>query len=353
MSPEQIQGQPLDGRSDVFAIGVVLYELCSDQQLFQRDDTVATFYAVVRGEVPPLRSVCPQASELLEMIVHKALAKDPNQRFQSAADLAAELDQVVLDAGGRFSNISAIARFLSEWGINLSGAPPVLLSQLPKPLLLRRDNPSPSRPASATSPEVAPGPPAPPVQKAPGEPPAPPGTFYRIRPPAPGTDQRLRTPGGRDLRLHSIALRAPKQHTSVSLPLHGDIAQGLLPAPISLIAHGTTLMVELLGPPIGRGRDRPSLYHDAYDPNTRCESYTLLPITEGTHFDVGHRRSTVQRVYYASALAADPKGEPLSLRIQELMTELEAEGPLLRLCALHITDAEGGLTHLILVIVSP
>lgn len=137
MSPEQIQGLPLDGRSDVFAVGVVLYELCSGRPLFQRDDMVSTFYAVVRGEIAPLRSVCPQASPLLEMVVHKALAKDPTQRFQSAADLGAELDQVVQEAGGRFANISAVARFVAEWGISLTGSPPALLTQVPKPLLHR------------------------------------------------------------------------------------------------------------------------------------------------------------------------------------------------------------------------
>ncbi len=137
MSPEQIQGLPLDGRSDVFAVGVVLYELCSGRPLFQRDDMVSTFYAVIRGDIPPLRSVCPQATPLLEMVVHKALAKDPAQRFQSAADLGAELDQVVQEAGGRFANISAIARFVAEWGISLTGNAPALLTHVPKPLLHR------------------------------------------------------------------------------------------------------------------------------------------------------------------------------------------------------------------------
>lgn len=134
MSPEQVQSQPLDCRSDVFALGVVLYELCSGQPLFYRDDTVATFYAVVRGEVPPLRSVCPWASPHLEAVVHRALAKLPEQRFQSAAELGAELDQVVAEGGGRFSSIAAISRFLTERGVGLTGTPPALLTQIPKAL---------------------------------------------------------------------------------------------------------------------------------------------------------------------------------------------------------------------------
>lgn len=132
MSPEQVQAQPLDCRSDVFALGVVLYELCSGQPLFYREDTVATFYAVVRGEVPPLRSVCPAASPRLEAVVRRALAKLPDQRFQSAAELGAELDHVVAEAGGRFSSIAAISRYLSERGVSLSGTPPALLTQIPK-----------------------------------------------------------------------------------------------------------------------------------------------------------------------------------------------------------------------------
>lgn len=134
MSPEQVQAQPLDCRSDVFALGVVLYELCSGQPLFYREDTVATFYAVVRGEVPPLRSVCKDASPRLEAVVRRALAKQPEQRFQSAAELGAELDQVVAEAGGRFSSIAAVSRYLTERGVSLAGTPPTLLTQIPQAL---------------------------------------------------------------------------------------------------------------------------------------------------------------------------------------------------------------------------
>lgn len=413
MSPEQIQGQPLDGRSDIFALGVVLYELCSDQPLFQRDDTVATFYAVVRGEVPPLRSVCPQASPLLEMIAHKALAKHPDQRFQSAADLAAELDQVVQEAGGRFANISAIARFLSEWGINLSGVPPVLLKDTPKPLLMRKMqvaagpgtmtptplsvSPGPAmmpaqlaatleplpvlpKPA-APLPKVAP-PPVPPVRpplftpapirpppvppslpsslpqpspprEASPPPPALPATggLMRITPPAAGSEQRVRTQADRDLRLYTVALQAPKQHATLPLPI-SEVA-GLLPAPIAIVVNGTTIMVELAGTQIGRGRDRPSIYRDAYDPNTRCESHTLLQNTSGDCFDVGHRRATVRRVFYASALGKPGDTEPTRLTVSELRIEVDGGKPLARLCVLYTTDAESGLTHVVCVLISP
>lgn len=138
MSPEQIQLQPLDARSDVFALGVVLYEMCTGQPLFARDDNAATFYAIVRGEIPPLRSVCPQVPPLLESVVHQALARSLADRFASAAELAASLDKVVEEAGGRFSSIGAIGRFLQDRHIHLQAALPSLLHEVPKALFGRK-----------------------------------------------------------------------------------------------------------------------------------------------------------------------------------------------------------------------
>jgi hypothetical protein len=84
---------------------------------------------------------------------------------------------------------------------------------------------------------------------------------------------------------------------------------------------------------LGRGRDRLSLYYDAYDPNTRCETYTLLPSTPVASFDVGHRRLSVQRIHYASVVApgAGP-ADRLTLTLPELHIEVIANGPVLRLC---------------------
>jgi hypothetical protein len=118
------------------------------------------------------------------------------------------------------------------------------------------------------------------------------------------------------------------------------------------VVNGTTIMVELAGTQIGRGRDRPSLYRDALDPNTRCESYTLLPSTPGDCFDVGHRRATVQRVFYASVLGKPGDGEPLRLPVSELMLEIDGAKPLARLCAIYATDSASGLTHLVCVLIS-
>jgi hypothetical protein len=225
--------------------------------------------------------------------------------------------------------------------------PPVSVSQPPAPV---EPPPRPTPPPVAVSlarPSAPPTPPPAPPPQLEDEGPlciAPP-------PPGPGHEQRVRTPAGRDLRLSTVAMRAPKQHTGAPLPISS--IPGLLPAPVSLVVHGTTLLAELAGPPIGRGRDRPSLYQDAFAPNTRCESYTLLPSTPAASFDIGHRRAAVQRIFYASTIALSPGGETLRLAIPELKVEILGQEPLLRLCVLHVTDAESGLVHVVCVLITP
>lgn len=685
MSPEQIQGQPLDGRSDVFAAGVVLYELCSGKPLFQRNDTVATFYAVVRSEVPPLSSVCPEATPLLDAVAKRALAKDPNLRYQSAAELAADLDQVVKEAGGRFSSIAATARFLTDWGVSLVGPPPALLTQVPKARLVprtklparirkretgdsddslesdesfqkapeatleprrtgdapslsyeperlvgkrieryqvtrylgrtgpgrmqKRDRALPKLYYQAEAVTIGPGeqaaknaglledgqvalllcgqgaalkpfdeaqqarlaelvkkrrPPAgsehlvavldcihqpdgasivvmpfvkstlaalleagpvrvedaldlatallralagaaesqpdfvhgelspsrigllpltasasgtrvvlldlnlelvlgmPPlpfqgratVQNAElpylsperwgGEPPTPASDVYavgamlyqlfggdlgrattclrarrelprlppqrgllshvessifaalrheadrrptaarllellrdgqgllgstlrgaaarlRIKPTADTATKeplRLRTPSGQELVLSLLTVRAPKQHTTFALPLGKDVE--LLPAPLSLLANGETLLIEIdeaaaaTSGSFDRSRNRPSLYHDAHEPSSRCDRYTLIPNAATASFDIGHRRTTVQRVNYVSALrpAASPV-ESLLLPLPDLQIEIEVPGPLLRGVVLYSVAPQSGTAHAVAIALTP
>jgi serine/threonine-protein kinase len=87
MSPEQAQGQPTDVRSDVFSLGVVLYELLSGRRIFERDSLLDTLNAVVRDEPPTLES---PAAEL----VRRCLAKQASQRFQTMAEVKTALLQL-------------------------------------------------------------------------------------------------------------------------------------------------------------------------------------------------------------------------------------------------------------------
>ena len=91
MSPEQVRGDAIDTRSDLFSFGALLYEAVSGRKPFAAESRAATFSAVLTREPLPLVRFSPQAPEELERIVAKALAKDREQRYQSAKDLFIDL----------------------------------------------------------------------------------------------------------------------------------------------------------------------------------------------------------------------------------------------------------------------
>jgi len=98
MSPEQIAGQKADGRSDIFSLGVVLYELLTGQPAFEGNSLHATMYQVVHKEVPAPSLCRPGLSAAFDAIVAKAVAKDPLARYQDAAAMAAALRRALRSA---------------------------------------------------------------------------------------------------------------------------------------------------------------------------------------------------------------------------------------------------------------
>jgi serine/threonine-protein kinase len=91
MSPEQVRGDALDGRSDLFAAGALLWELCTGAPLFARPTADATLDAVLHAEVPPPSSRAPELPAELDAICARALARDPAERYASAAEFHAAL----------------------------------------------------------------------------------------------------------------------------------------------------------------------------------------------------------------------------------------------------------------------
>ena len=94
MSPEQAKGESADPRSDIFSFGVVLYEMLTGKLPFAAEDFAATLEAILTREPPPLAKYCPEAPSELQWIVTKALAKEPEERYQCTADLAIDLRHV-------------------------------------------------------------------------------------------------------------------------------------------------------------------------------------------------------------------------------------------------------------------
>ena len=91
MAPEQVEGKPADARSDLFAFGVVLYEMTTGRRAFQGKSQAGLIAAILASEPPPLSTLQPLAPPALELVVRGCLAKDPEERSQSAHDLMLEL----------------------------------------------------------------------------------------------------------------------------------------------------------------------------------------------------------------------------------------------------------------------
>jgi len=91
MSPEQVTGSPVDHRSDIFSLGVVLYEMLTHSKLFQGEDTPQIFHAVANFQPPPPSRVNPEVPHMLDFVVERALKKDPAVRYQDAFELAQDL----------------------------------------------------------------------------------------------------------------------------------------------------------------------------------------------------------------------------------------------------------------------
>ncbi|MEM6703397.1 MAG: protein kinase, partial [Acidobacteriota bacterium] len=94
MSPEQARGEPLDPRSDLFSLGVVLYELLSGIQPFRRDSKAQTYTALLTEQAPALDSVLEQSHPAASWVLDRALQKDRSLRFQSSSDFRAALDHL-------------------------------------------------------------------------------------------------------------------------------------------------------------------------------------------------------------------------------------------------------------------
>ncbi len=101
MSPEQISGQPVDQRSDIFSLGTVLYEMLTQTSLFAGLDVNQIAHNVTTAEPPPPSHSNPALPQMLDFIVARALKKDPSVRYQDAYEMAADLRDALAEMRGR------------------------------------------------------------------------------------------------------------------------------------------------------------------------------------------------------------------------------------------------------------
>jgi serine/threonine-protein kinase len=97
MSPEQVRSKPLDGRADVFSVGVVMYELVTGRRLFKRDSEMKTLDAVISAIVPKPRRFDTSVPPEVEAVMLKALSLRPKDRFQSAQQMQLAIENVMIE----------------------------------------------------------------------------------------------------------------------------------------------------------------------------------------------------------------------------------------------------------------
>ncbi|MFB1483772.1 protein kinase [Corallococcus sp. RDP092CA] len=113
MSPEQVRGMPIDRRSDIFAVGVLLYEMLTGEKLFVGESDFSTLEKVRNADIPLPREFNPNIPAGLEKVVLKALAREPEDRYQWASDLQEDLMRFLL-AGDAIYSSKHLSGFMKE-----------------------------------------------------------------------------------------------------------------------------------------------------------------------------------------------------------------------------------------------
>ncbi len=110
MSPEQVKGEPVDRRTDIFSCGVLLFELLTGHKAFSGPSLTAIIYKVVNENLPPLRELDPSLPPHLDAVIVKATAKDPEERYPTAAHMAEALRAGAVPAPEAYKAGGALSR---------------------------------------------------------------------------------------------------------------------------------------------------------------------------------------------------------------------------------------------------
>ncbi|HWE30325.1 MAG TPA: serine/threonine-protein kinase, partial [Polyangia bacterium] len=128
MAPEQLEGNDFDHRADIFAAGIILHETLVGKRLFRGNNDLKTIALVKSANVVPPSQLNPAVPPELDRIALKALARDPDQRYQSASQMATDLDEVVHQLKG---GPQLVVKLVNELFVNEPSRPAVRLAAVP------------------------------------------------------------------------------------------------------------------------------------------------------------------------------------------------------------------------------
>ncbi|MBA3455748.1 MAG: serine/threonine protein kinase [Deltaproteobacteria bacterium] len=175
MSPEQILGKPLDRRSDVFALAIVMYEMLAIKRLFHRDSDFLTFKAITEEPIPDIRERRPDIPAGMRAALIQAMARDPNGRFENAQQFANAIRSSLATLGGPASQNDLARLLFTDFGDEMAARDEILKAAdepapppTPRPMtgqmhIQRTPLPPPPLPPAARSGELGSARPKPPT----------------------------------------------------------------------------------------------------------------------------------------------------------------------------------------------
>ena len=160
MAPEQLEGREADARTDVFAFGCLLYEMATGRKAFSGGTQASLISSIMKDDPPPISQVSPMSPPALDRVVRKSLAKDPEDRWQTAADLGSELKWIAEGGGSQVgvpapavaasrsrapwiplavSLVAAAAGFAAAWALRRPAPSPITRTSIDIPSQMELD----------------------------------------------------------------------------------------------------------------------------------------------------------------------------------------------------------------------